>query len=203
MKTYIIIGIFLLSLNNVWGDAKPDSSSFASLLFGKSFYTPNLSSVRNRVERSGYGKLKGNSNLYFSFHFGKILKGDTPTGSMISVCRYKAKSDNFSISVTNILFNLVGYLSDKDDRITGYIGLGANAFYIERKGLPDTMIRDIEYNDWLYGLNGLFGIAVKIHGSLYAGYEIGYTWGKESTLGGYLYDLSDRTNVFYLGLLLL
>jgi len=139
--------------------------------------------------------------MYFSLH-GLEIKDDDYTGALVGYCKYTGRSKYFSILIHNIVLNGIMCARSPDDKIAFYLSGGVNLFIMERYGIPGYR-DDVEYVDYPYGFNCLFGLAYKIIEPLYAGYEIGYTWSKTSTLGGTLYDLSDTINCFYLGLLFL
>jgi len=177
---------------------------FAGFFVGYNTYQPKLGEIHSILDKNGLQDLHGNSQTFFSIHFGDERKG-TYKGFVIAHSGYKGVSDFFSISVTNISVNYLQYLSEKDDRLKAYLSAGANAFGVERHGVPETrfIFGDIQYNDTVYGLNCLLGFALKIVGPFHVGYELGYVYGNFSTLGGTKYDLSDFFQSFYVGALLM
>ncbi|MFC1508620.1 hypothetical protein ACFL60_02915 [Candidatus Omnitrophota bacterium] len=177
--------------NNSQNEEKKGINSILNIVIGKDYYLPKLTSIRNKIKNSGYGKLNDNPGMYYAIH-----AQDEKGGVMIGYNKYKGSSDNFDISVSNIIGNYSGCIAQPGGRVAFYLGAGANLLYMERKGIPDIIMKDVEYVDWLWGLNGLVGIAVRTIGPIHIGYEIGYTWSKESTLGGTVYDLSDVTQTF-------
>ena len=198
MKILLILLLLLLFFLNIsFCEENKNVNYFSSFIFGYNYYTPKLNSIRKKIKNAGYGNLDNHTGPYFSIHGVK----DDMAGIMIGYCKYNGKSEYYSLSLKNILLNGIIILSKPGDRLAGYVSGGANFFVLERNGIPGENI-DAEYVDFPYGFNCLLGLAYKIVGSLYIGYEIGYTWSKINTLGGTLYDFSDVTNSFYIGFLL-
>ena len=171
-------------------------SSLVNFTVGYEYYTPKLTGIHKKIKDAGYGTLEGDSGIYLALHIQEKEKG-----AMIGYNQYKANSENFNISISNIIIDYSYCFATPSERLAMYFGLGTNVFYMERHGIPDLWMSDAEYADWLWGLNGLLGISFRVVGPLYVGYEIGYTWSKQSTLGGTMYDLSGKTQTFIINLI--
>ena len=191
MKVFIAFAVtFLIFISIVTAEESTIGAS-GGIVIGYNYYIPKLTSIRNKV-----GGLKDETGIYVAIH----VPTNDKKGAMIGYSGYNGKSESFNIHISNIIANYSIVATKDSSRLALWAGAGGNLLYMERHGIPGYMMTDAEYSDWLWGINGLIGIAFRVLGPIHIGYEIGYTWSKESTLGGTIYNLSDMTQTFTINL---